>query len=302
MAAFKGVKMESKRKGHAGLGFREATESAPVQEVEYPTGLYIAQVSESLGVSSTMIRRWEALGFIEPLRLPSGFRLYSTKDLERLRRIRDLVRSGLNPEGVRRALAQEAEAADEPTYSAGTGAISTVGSRLNRLRRTRGQSLRRLAEQAGLSASHLSSIERSMTHPSIAVLQGLAAALGTNMVDILGGETQSDQLVVRPKQRRPLDGYLPGVKIEQLFRVETVLESLLFIVAPKAGSGAAYCHPGEEFLFMLEGEFKIVLDGTEEYLLRAGDSMTFASHRPHSFHNPGRCPARILWINTPPTF
>ena len=294
--------MESKKRGQAGLGFRETPANLAVQEVEYVTGLYIAQVSESLGVSSTMIRRWEALGFIEPMRLPSGFRLYSTKDLERLRRIRDLVRSGLNPEGVRRALAQEAGDIDEPVHNTSASAVSTVGSRLHRLRRTRGQSLRRLAQQAGLSASHLSSIERSMTHPSIAVLQGLAAALGANVVDILGGETQNDQLVVHPNQRRPLDGYLPGVQIEQLFRVETVLESLLFIVAPKAGSGEAYCHPGEEFLFMLEGEFKIVLDGTEEYLLKVGDSMTFASHRPHSFYNPGRGPARILWINTPPTF
>jgi DNA-binding transcriptional MerR regulator/mannose-6-phosphate isomerase-like protein (cupin superfamily) len=282
-----------------GLGVRGALKPAVPAEVEYPEGIFIAQVSELLGVTTTMLRRWQGLGFVEPQRLPSGFRLYSAADIEKLRRVRDLVRSGLNPEGVRRSLAQDS---GETPQSAPGPSQTTVGTKLKRLRRSRGKSLRTLAVEAGLSASHLSSIERSLTHPSVAVLQGLAAALGTNMVDILGGEVRRDQLVVRPNQRRRLDGYLPGVEITQLFRVETTLESLLFTVAPGAGSGEAYCHAGEEFLFMLEGAFKIVLDGTQEYVLNVGDSMTFASHRPHSFHNPGTTPARVLWINTPPTF
>lgn len=288
------------RKIRAGLGFIDARSRQPPPEATYPAaGLYIAQVSEMLGISATMIRRWEALRFIEPLRAPSGFRVYTTGDLGKLRTIRDLVRSGLNPEGVRRELAKAGDEVAVPGPKVEQGA---VGSRLHRLRKTRGKSLRQLAQEANLSASHLSSIERSLTHPSVAVLQGLAAALGTNMIEILGGEVRREQLVVRPSQRRPLDGYLPGVEIQQLFRVETVLESLLFIVNPGAGSGDAYRHSGEEFLFMLEGELRIVLDGTEVHRLRVGDAMTFASHRPHSFNNPGKCKSRVLWINTPPTF
>jgi len=126
--------VESKKRGQAGLGFRETPANLAVQEVEYVTGLYIAQVSESLGVSSTMIRRWEALGFIEPMRLPSGFRLYSTKDLERLRRIRDLVRSGLNPEGVRRALAQDpcTTLAQVPSVPSEAVCIDYAGLAVNR--------------------------------------------------------------------------------------------------------------------------------------------------------------------------
>ena len=36
--------------------------------------------------------------------------------------------------------------------------------------------------------------------------------------------------------------------------------------------------------------------------LRAGDSFYFESKTPHSWHNPGKKEAVILWINTPPTF
>jgi len=288
------------RSGHsriAGLGVRNPEAGEPTSSVEYPEGLFIAQVSELLGVSTTKVRRWEAQGFIEPLRLPSGFRVYSKSDLPTLRRVRDLLKTGLNPEGVRRALNSK-KVVPLPTPRS----KNTVGTKLGRLRKTRGKSLRAVADEAGMSASHLSSIERSLTHPSVAVLQKLTAALGTNMVDILGGEVKNDQLVVRPNERRPLDGYLPGVEIRQLFRVETDLESLLFTVDPGAGSGEAYRHDGEEFLFVLEGKFKIVLDGTEAYVLKVGDSMTFSSHRPHSFSNPGTARAKVLWINTPPTF
>jgi DNA-binding transcriptional MerR regulator len=284
----------------AGLGVRNMEAAEPTSSVEYPEGLFIAQVSELLGVSTTMLRRWEAQGFIEPLRLPSGFRIFSKSDLPTLRRVRDLLKTGLNPDGVRRALTQQGTKKVAPVPTARSK--NTVGTKLGRLRKTRGKSLRTVADEAGMSASHLSSIERSLTHPSVAVLQKLAAALGTNMVDILGGEVKNDQLVVRPNERRPLDGYLPGVEIQQLFRVETDLESLLFTVDPGAGSGESYRHDGEEFLFVLEGKFKIVLDGTEAYVLKVGDSMTFSSHRPHSFSNPGTAPAKVLWINTPPTF
>jgi DNA-binding transcriptional MerR regulator/mannose-6-phosphate isomerase-like protein (cupin superfamily) len=300
-------KISVDRRPLAGLENRSSDPSAAnaVQLVtEHSEGIYIAQVSELLGVSPAMLRRWEAQGFIQPVRLPSGFRVYSTADIEMSRRVRDLLKSGLNLEGIRQALAHKgvARAAGKSSTPPSARSRNTVGTRLKRLRRSRGKSLRTLAHEADLSASHLSSIERSLTHPSVAVLQQIAAALGANMVDILGGETRREQLVVRPNERRPLDGYLPGVRIQQLFRVETVLESLLFTVAPGAGSGESYCHEGEEFLFVLQGKFKIVLDGTQSHVLKVGDSMTFASHRPHSFHNPGSTPAKVLWINTPPTF
>jgi uncharacterized cupin superfamily protein len=81
----------------------------------------------------------------------------------------------------------------------------------------------------------------------------------------------------------------------------TVMEPHLFHVAPGKGSGGAYAHPGEEFLFVLNGQLEISLAG-EIHRLSAGDSLYFDSSTPHTWRNPGKKETRILWINTPPTF
>jgi len=38
------------------------------------------------------------------------------------------------------------------------------------------------------------------------------------------------------------------------------------------------------------------------HVASAGDSFSYRSEQPHSFRNNGSKEARVLWINTPPTF
>lgn len=260
--------------------------------------LYISQVSEILGVSATMVRQWEKHGFISPLRTDSGFRVYRSCDIPQLRKIRDLVRAGVNPAGIELALERAPESRVAPSA---TSQPTALGNRLQRLRQKRQMTLRQLAKETDLSPSHISAIERSLTHPSVAVLQKLAKALSTNMIGLIGGDPSMDHLIVRPRERRSLDMKLRGVEIQQLYRIDTVLESLLFLVEPGADS-ETYSHEGEEFLYGLSGTLNLILDETQEYVLHAGDAMTFQSHRPHRFSNTGSTTAAVLWVNTPPTF
>jgi len=37
------------------------------------------------------------------------------------------------------------------------------------------------------------------------------------------------------------------------------------------------------------------------YHLNVGDSFFFPSNQPHTFFNPGKANAEIVWINSPPT-
>jgi DNA-binding transcriptional MerR regulator len=54
---------------------------------------------------------YERHGLLEPDRTSGGTRRYSRADVERLRRIRDLLAEGLNLAGVARVLALEEEVA-----------------------------------------------------------------------------------------------------------------------------------------------------------------------------------------------
>lgn len=267
-----------------------------------PHGVYIKQAAQMVGVSSTVLRAWEAEGLVSPERTPSGYRVYSVADVTRLRFIRDLIqRDGLNPAGVRRLLAFDnalsAATADR------NGDDSKIGGRIRRLRKKRGVSLRQLATLTGLSPSYVSSLERSLSNPSIASLQKLAAALGTNVPTLLGErQDPTASPLVRPSDRRILKMEVPGVTFENLALIETNLQPILVTVAPGVGSQEAYRHEGEEFLYMLAGELEFTLDEEYTYNVRVADSLTFASDRPHRWWNPGEISSVSVWINTPQTF
>jgi transcriptional regulator with XRE-family HTH domain len=216
-----------------------------------------------------------------------------------MKQIRDLAKSGVNPAGIKHALPELRPASDQ---RASVAAELRTGAKLQRLRQAQKISLRSLGATTGLSPSYISAIERSVSNPSFSALLKLATALDTNTIALLGGEFVPNKLVVKEAERRPLDINIEGIEIQQLYVVESVLESLLFLVSPGAHSGESFQHAGEEFLFVLEGRLEIVLDETEEFALDAGDSMTFASHRPHRYGNSGDVMTKVLWVNTPPTY
>ena len=65
---------------------------------------------------------------------------------------------------------------------------------------------------------------------------------------------------------------------------------------PGASSGAsAMEHPGEELVFVLEGSVEFEVDG-QDYRLAEGDSVHFRTDRPHRWKNPGKRPARAVWM------
>ena len=64
-------------------------------------GLYaISVAAELVGTGVQNLRVYERRGLLEPARTPGGTRLYSDDDLERLRRIGELLAAGLNLAGV----------------------------------------------------------------------------------------------------------------------------------------------------------------------------------------------------------
>jgi DNA-binding transcriptional MerR regulator len=70
-------------------------------EADPGRGVYaISVAAELVGMGSQTLRLYEHRGLLEPARSAGGTRRYSGEDLERLRRIADLVATGLNLAGV----------------------------------------------------------------------------------------------------------------------------------------------------------------------------------------------------------
>ena len=64
-------------------------------------GVYgISVAAELVGTGVQNLRLYEARGLLEPERTEGGTRRYSANDLDRLRRIGDLLEAGLNLAGI----------------------------------------------------------------------------------------------------------------------------------------------------------------------------------------------------------
>ena len=257
--------------------------------------LKIGDVARLVGVSPSAIREWEKLGLARPRRTESRYRLYTQADVKLLKRARYLRKvKGMNGPAIAQML--KGESAGPAPSDGSTGAI---GARLRHLRTQRGYSLERVARAAGISVSFLSAIERSHMSSSIATLRKLAQFYKSNILEFFDAGRSYSPLV-RPNARKILE-VTTGVRMELLALGNPVMEAHLFRVAPGAGSEESYSHAGEEFLYVLRGEFSIFL-AEQLYVLKTGDSFYFESTTPHRWSNPGKAETQVLWINTPPTF
>ncbi|QBX55080.1 MerR family transcriptional regulator [Nocardioides seonyuensis] len=71
----------------------------------------ISVAAEMASMEIQNLRVYERRGLIQPDRTAGGTRLYSPDDVDRLRRIGDLLEEGLNLVGIRHVLALEEEVA-----------------------------------------------------------------------------------------------------------------------------------------------------------------------------------------------
>ena len=257
--------------------------------------LRISEVAKRVGISSSALRAWEALGLLTPQRTQSRYRLYQEEDVRLLQRAIFLRRArGLNPAAIVHILKRQG------VLSVPAESTISPGVRFRRLRQRRGLSLAQVAKSTGVSVGFLSALERGQMSASIATLRRIARYYRTNILSFFEPAKENSR-VVKPDERKILET-TKGVRMELLAWGNTVMEPHLFRVKPGSNSGEPYTHEGEEFLHVLRGQFEIWLGQEEHHLLEPGDSLYFQSSTPHRWKNPGKTESWLLWINTPPTF
>lgn len=256
----------------------------------------VSDVASIAGVSPSTLRLWEKHGLVEPERTPSGHRYYNE---ESLARIRDIARlrsvQGLNFAAIKQVLGDERSDVHAVTQP--------LGARLRQLRESKQLTLRDVAALTGLAHSFISVLERTSGGASMTSLKKLAECYGTSVTALIEEAAgPAKNLVMRSKDSRVAPVLGPSIFIEQLSNHLEHLDCQRWRIAPGASSDGSYDHDGEEFLFVLQGRFEISIEGYGKYKLQAGDSVAFPSTNPHSWRNPGKEEAIVIWVNTPPTF
>ncbi|HEV7605652.1 MAG TPA: cupin domain-containing protein [Candidatus Limnocylindrales bacterium] len=178
-----------------------------------------------------------------------------------------------------------------------------LGVRIRALRQARGLTLRDVSQQAGVTESFLSQVERDVTSPSIATLQRIAHALDLSIAQLFAEEPETGR-VVRREARRTVA--FPGLKSVDEFLTSNMagrLQVILSTIEPGGGTGAEpYTHDSdEEVVVVLAGVLDLWI-ADERYVLREGDAITFPSRLPHWNMNHGDAPVKVLFCLTPPSY
>jgi len=182
------------------------------------------------------------------------------------------------------------------------GELAAISQRVRRWREEKGLTLQQLAERSELAPSTVQKVETGQMIPSVAVLLKLARGLGRRMTELVhDGEPEREIVHVRGSERAAL-GLPDKMMVERISAdlSEPALEMWRVTLHPGVSSGRAPIHyEGEELVLCERGQVAFSV-GDDETLLRAGDSLHFKATLPHSWHNPGRTPARFLIVGTVP--
>jgi transcriptional regulator with XRE-family HTH domain len=178
----------------------------------------------------------------------------------------------------------------------------SIGQRIRTIRTLRGLTSSGLAQAAGVSRGLISQIELDRANPSIDTLRKIAAALDSPIAAFFD-EKSPTGMVVRRDERKTLRVPRSGLTYELLTPdLNRQIEFILIELEPgEGGSRNRFGHPGEEAALILEGEVHVWI-GEEEYVLEAGDSISFNSGVPHRVANLGKKKAVLVSAITPPSF
>lgn len=182
-----------------------------------------------------------------------------------------------------------------------------LGRRLRRTRFEKGLTLKDVAGRCGMSATHISEVERGKTSPTIGALQRISAALGEDPSFFVREDSLPRVVVSRANDRtdffasdkegRPLTAGvlspgLPGGAL-QIFGT---------LVAPGEKISV---HPmiGEIVVLCLQGMVRVTAGSGESHVLREGDAIQLRLDEGYERENVGEDEAQVLaFIATPRPF
>ena len=177
-----------------------------------------------------------------------------------------------------------------------------IGERIRRLRLKKSMGLVELGKHTGLSASFLSQLETGRVVPTLRNMARIAMVFSKDLSYFFESEPQALFRIHRRKERVRLPQ--TGVEFPTYF-----FESLGYLVPDRdmdpyfaefqpltqEMEPKAHMHGGFEFLYVLEGELKL-LHGEQACVLEPGDAVYFDASTPHSYQCPGKKPAGAIIV------
>jgi transcriptional regulator with XRE-family HTH domain len=189
-----------------------------------------------------------------------------------------------------------------PNASHPEAVAASMGRVARRIREELGLTLATVAEQAQISPGMLSRLETGSVSPSLETIVALSDALGVRpavLLQAIGAEDGGAQHVssghglevVRRGTRRGHTYHLLAAQRGP----RKVFEPFLVTLTDKSEIFPGFQHAGTEFIHILGGEIRY-RHGSDSFLLKEGDSLTFRGDVAHGPERLVKVPIRMLSI------
>ncbi|MBP2075834.1 helix-turn-helix domain-containing protein [Oceanobacillus polygoni] len=171
-----------------------------------------------------------------------------------------------------------------------------LGIEIKQIRKNKKLTLREVSERSGLSKSFLSQVERGISSVTFTSLRKISEGLGVNISLFFETEEETQSIKKLPFKKNAMQpnftytSLVGNMKSPQFYPARIEL---------KAGEShtTTYRHHGQEFVYVLEGQLKVVLNSHEETLY-AHESLHIDSAEEHIWYNDTDYPVVLLVVST----
>jgi transcriptional regulator with XRE-family HTH domain len=178
---------------------------------------------------------------------------------------------------------------------------STHGDMLRTIREKRGFSLDELAARTGIGRDALAQFEAGEFMPPLGQLIKLSKALSLRMADVISPGEESFT-IVKSDQRLSFSRFGKAREASYGYEYESLaarkknrgMEPFIVTLHP-SGADKPSTHDGQEFIYVLEGEMEVMIEGTRD-ILKPGDAVYYDSTNMHLLKAHGGKPAKILAV------
>lgn len=151
---------------------------------------------------------------------------------------------------------------------------------IKRLRKEKGWSLDKAAQETGVSKAMLGQIERQESSPTIATLWKIATGFQTSFSALI--EDEQGQV----KQFQPRDN---NVRVVTLFPFDKQLNVEMFMLELLPGCehlSSAHEEGVIEHVLVISGKMEVLVNDRWQKLA-TGEGLRFVANQPHGYRNPG---------------
>lgn len=175
-----------------------------------------------------------------------------------------------------------------------------IGKRIKELRLLNNLTQEELADRCELTKGHISLIENNRAEPTLATLEDIINALGTNLSDFFAKQNKEkivwskNEYIEKIYDKHTIEWLVPNAQKNEM-------EPILVTLDPHSKTEIDYPHEGQEFGYVLEGELLLCIDNAK-LRVKKGETFYFDSIKNHFIMNVKDKVCRLIWVSSPPNF